>query len=69
MAVKTRSSEKLVPMIFSAVSLSLLPMEIAARGAPPLPAIMAKALISIRIGVNRPTPVSAEAPTPGIWPM
>ncbi|MEI3114037.1 MAG: hypothetical protein V8T13_09015 [[Ruminococcus] lactaris] len=27
---------------------------------------MANALISIKMGVNKPTPVRAEAPTPGI---
>ena len=36
-------------------------MEIAARGAPPDPASIAQALISIRIGVNNPTPVNAAA--------
>ena len=41
-------------------------MEIAARGAPPAPASMANALISIKMGVNKPPPVRAEAPTPGI---
>ena len=39
-------------------------MAMAARGAPPEPAIMAKAVISIRMGVNRPTPVSTT-PTIG----
>ena len=67
-AIRIRS-EKQFPRIFSAVALSFFPMEIAARGAPPEPASMAKALISIRIGVNNPTPVNAAAPTPGICPI
>ena len=60
---------KQFPRIFSAVLLSFFPIEIAARGAPPDPASMAKALISMRIGVNNPTPVNAAAPTPGICPI
>ena len=57
--------EKQFPRILSAVRLSFFSMEIAARGAPPAPASMANALISIKMGVNKPTPVRAEAPTPG----
>ena len=60
---------KQFPRIFSAVLLSFFPIKIAARGAPPEPASMANALISIRIGVNSPTPVNAAAPTPEICPM
>ena len=44
-------------------------MAIAARGAPPEPAIMAKAVMSIRMGAHRPTPVRAAAPTSGICPI
>ena len=54
--------EKQFPRIFSAVLLSFFPMEIATRGAPPAPASMANALISIKMGVNKPTPVRAELP-------
>ena len=56
-------------MIFSAASSSPRPMAMAARGAPPEPHSMANAVISIKMGVNRPTPVSADAPTSGIWPI
>ena len=61
--------EKQFPRILSAVRLSFFSMEIAARGAPPAPASMANALISIKMGVNKPTPVRAEEPTPGICPI
>ena len=44
----------------------VLPMAMAARGAPPEPIIMAKAVSSISSGVNRPTPVSADAPISGM---
>ena len=60
-----RKFDKRAGRIFSAVLLSFFPMEIATRGAPPAPASMANALISIKMGVNKPTPVRAEAPTPG----
>ena len=40
-----------------------------ARGAPPAPQSMAKAVMSIRMGVNRPTPVRAAPPISGMWPM
>lgn len=43
--------------------------EAPARGAPPAPHSMAKAVSSIRMGVNSPTPVSAAAPTSAICPM
>ena len=60
---------KLLPMIFSASSLLPCPSAMAVRGAPPAPMSMAKAFRSIRIGANRPTPVSAAAPMPSMWPM
>ena len=62
-------NEKQFPIIFCAVSLSFFPIYIAALGAPPEPANIANALISISIGVNNPTPVKAFAPIPGIWPI
>ena len=58
--------EKQFPMTFSAFSFSFAPKKIDAFGAPPLPANIANALIIIRIGVNKPTPVNAAAPIPGI---
>ena len=67
-AIRMRSAKQF-PRIFSAVLLSFFPMDIAARGAPPEPASIAKALISIRIGVNNPTPVNAAAPTPEMCPI
>ena len=66
---KISSKLKQFPMIFSARSWSFCPMAMAARGAPPAPAIMAKALIIISMDMNRPTPVRASAPTSGMWPM
>ena len=65
----SRSTVKQLPMIFSARSCSPRPMAMAARGAPPEPASMAKAVISMRMGVNRPTPVRAWAPISGMWPI
>ena len=62
-------NEKQFPIIFCAVSLSFFPIYIAALGAPPEPANIANALISISIGVNNPTPVNALAPMSGIWPI
>ena len=56
---------KAVPKDLFCSPVILFPMEIATRGAPPAPASMANALISIKMGVNKPTPVRAEAPTPG----
>ena len=67
-AIRMRSAKQF-PRIFSAVLLSFFPIDIAARGAPPEPASIAKALISIRIGVNNPTPVNAAAPTPEMCPI
>ena len=63
------SSVKQLPMMRCAPALSPRPIAMAARGAPPLPTSMAKALSSIRIGINRPTPVSAAEPVLGICPM
>ena len=66
---KIKSAEKQFPNIFSASSFFPCPIEIAARGAPPAPAIEAKALISIKSGRQRPTPVNALVPTTGICPI
>ena len=66
---KIKINEKQFAMIFSAVSLSFFPMNIAALGAPPEPDSIANAFINIKIGANKPTPVSAAAPIPGICPM
>ena len=64
-----RATQEKLFKIFSAFSLSPWPMAMAARGAPPEPAIMAKAVMSMRMGVNRPTPVRARPPISGIWPI
>jgi len=66
---KISSMVKLLLTIFSACFLSPWPMAMAVRGAPPEPMSMAKAFRSIRMGVNRPTPVRAAAPIPEMWPM
>ena len=66
---KIKINEKQFAMIFSAVSLSFFPMNIAALGAPPEPDSIANAFINIKIGANKPTPVSAAAPIPGICPI
>ena len=66
---KNSSTVKLLEMIFSACSFSPCPSAMAVRGAPPAPTSMAKAFSSIRMGVNRPTPVSAAAPMPAMCPM
>ena len=49
--------------------LNAFAMLVGAGGAPPAPTSMAKAFSSIRMGVNSPTPVSAAAPMPAMWPM
>ena len=64
---KISSREKELDMILLASSRSPRPMAMAARGAPPEPASMAKAFMNIIRGMHRPTPVRAMAPTP--WPM
>ena len=69
-AVKTTDMticmEKQPPSIFSAESLSPLPMDIDALGAPPALTNAANAEIIIIIGRHTPTPVSARLPSPGI---
>ena len=45
------------------------PIAMAALGAPPAPAKVAKAFTSIKIGRQRPTPVSALVPVSGICPI
>ena len=61
-----KSRVKQLATISSARSLLFFPIAIAARGAPPEPTSIAKALRSIRIGVKSPTPVSAAAPIFGM---
>ena len=60
---------KQVPKIFSADSLSPLPIEIDALGAPPFPTNAANADTIKISGIQTPTPVRANAPTLGICPM
>ena len=58
--------QKQLPIIFSAVLLSPLPMKIEALGAPPELINAAKAATTIIIGIQTPTPVKARGPSPGI---
>ena len=62
-------SVKQPPSVFSALSISLRPMKIDARGAPPEAVKHAKADTIRMIGRHTPTPVSARLPTSGMWPM
>ena len=56
------SMEKLFPRIFSAPSLSFLPILIAAIGAPPLPISALNADIRVIIGNATPIPAMARSP-------
>ena len=60
---------KQLPNIFSAVSLSFLPINIEARGAPPLLINAANAETIIIKGRQTPTPVKAKSPISSIWPI
>ena len=62
-------SKKQLPRISSADSLSLRPMAMEDRGAPPLLTRAAKAETIMMRGIQTPTPVSAIAPSSGMWPM
>ena len=44
-------------------------MKMDARGEPPMPISAANAEISVITGKVTPMPVSASAPSPGIWPI
>ena len=58
-----------LPKIFSAFSLSPLPILIDARGAPPILTRAAKAEIHTITGIATPTPVKADGPIFFICPM
>ena len=60
---------KQLPRICSASAVRFLPKAMEARGAPPLPTNAAKAEMIRISGIHTPTPVSASAPSPGMWPM
>ena len=57
---------KQLPRVFSADSVSLCPMKIDARGAPPFPTRAANAATIMISGIQTPTPISARAPTFGM---
>ena len=61
-----KRKEKQEPRIFSASSLSPLPMAMEAFGAPPLATKDEKADTTIMMGKHTPTPVNARLPSPGI---
>ena len=61
--------KKQPPRIFSAESLSPLPMDMDALGAPPALTNAAKAEIIMIIGRQTPTPVSARLPSTDICPI
>ena len=63
------SATQQLPKISSAVSLSLRPMKMAARAAPPMPIKELNAVIRVITGKVTPTPVRAVAPMTGMWPM
>lgn len=63
------SRVKQFPSIFSASWSFFLPIIIAARGAPPIPARAANAVMATTTGIATPTPVSASAPAPSMCPM
>ena len=63
------SVAKQLPRMRSAAFSSPWPIIMLARGAPPMPMRFAKADISMMSGKHTPSPVSAAAPSPGMWPM
>ena len=57
-----------LPNILSAPSLSFCPMQMEARGAPPMPTSAENADMSKIIGNATPNPAKAMEPVPGILP-